>query len=153
MKKLKIKRGRPLLNYVLLTADKYTKEESVTSGGLYRTDLENTLKPQQTIIAVSPHVEKLGILKEGMLVSINIERYANSSQKQNTLKQDIDEHYDAVKTYQVPQVNIDGVNYLKLGDNDIDFIVEEWEYEDIEDSPIIKPEEPSIIIPKGTKIN
>lgn len=147
MKELKILKGRPLLNYVILTADKYTKED--TKGDvLYNTELEGKLKPYQKIISISPRIASTG-LEPGMLVLINVERYGKAIQKRDAFTQSEDELHNATKVYHVPMIDIDGKECLKLGDNDIEFIIDEHTFEEREDDTplIVMPKDPKIILP------
>lgn len=150
MKELKIKKGRPLLNYVILTADRYTAEELTEAyGGLLLPTQVNQLKPYQTIISLSPRISESSGLKPGQLVLINIDRYGKATQKKNNLRESIDEIYDSQVRYEVPAIEIDGKECLRLGDNDIEFICEEYEFVEIKKKSPIIVEEPTIIKPRG----
>ena len=155
MKELRIKKGRPLLNHIILTADRYSAEELAEEhGGLIIASKIDQLKDYQTVISVSPRLASSG-LEPGQLVLINIKRYGVSRQKKNSLIESTDEHYDAVVEYRVPIMELDGVECLKLGDNDIEFIADEYEYvekEKEEKSSIIQPTKKDIIVPKSNII-
>ena len=101
MKELKIKKGTPLLNYVILTADRYTVDELADMhGGIVPAGMTDQLKPYQKIISISPRSSMVNILKPDMLVLINIDRYGRSMQKK-TIKSSMDEHHDNYIIYDV----------------------------------------------------
>lgn len=148
MKELRIKAGRPLLNYVILTAERYSAKELVDiHGGILPAGLENQLKPYQTIVSLSPRL-KDSALEVGQLVLINIERYGRSKQKKNTVMETTDEYYDATIEYHVPVIELDGVEHLRLGDNDIEFIIDDYAFQ--EKKPVIDIPKSNILIP-GSK--
>ena len=127
MKELVIKKGVPLLNYVVLSADKYTMDEiERLSGAVLQAQLQNQLKLYQRVIAISPRITDPPF-KVGDLVIINLDRYGRSTQKKNSLKQGMDEHYNKDIVYEVPTIILDGQECLKLGDNDIEFVIHEYE--------------------------
>lgn len=151
MEGLIIKKGRPLLNYVILTADRYTAEElaAQSASGIIRADMEDRLKDYQRVVSISERIKESSPLKEGDLVLINLMRYAIPIQKKDSLKSSMDEHYNVELRYNVPMITIDGKDHLKLGDNDIEFIVDEYEFAEPEkpnDSGIILPSEPNILL-------
>lgn len=149
MKELVIKEGRPLLNYVILTADRYTAEElAEMNGGIITPTEIGQLKPYQTILSVSPRLSSSG-LEEKQLVLINIKRYGKTVQRKNSYVESTDEHYDAHIRYEVPVIDIDGKECLKLGDNDIEFIIDKYEMKEVEKPLIIQETKKDIIVPNG----
>lgn len=150
MKELKIKKGRPLLNYVVLTADRYTADELAEAhGGIILSTKIDQLKPYQTIISLSPRISENSGLKPGQLVLINIDRYGKAVQKKNSLRESSDEYYDSQVRYEVPVIEIDGKECLRLGDNDIEFICDEYEFVEAPKKSSIITQEPTIIKPGG----
>ena len=149
MKELVIKEGRPLLNYVILTADRYTAEElAEMNGGIITPTEIGQLKPYQTILSVSPRLSSSG-LEEKQLVLINIKRYGKTVQRKNSYVESTDEHYDAHIRYEVPVIDIDGKECLKLGDNDIEFIIDKHEMKEVEKPILIQETKKDIIVPNG----
>ena len=149
MKELVIKEGRPLLNFVILTAERYTAEElAEMNWGIITPTEIGQLKPYQTIISVSPRLTTSG-LEEGQLVLINIKRYGKSVQRKNSYVESTDEHYDAHIRYEVPVIDIDGKECLKLGDNDIEFIIDKYEMKEVEKPLILQETKKDIIVPNG----
>lgn len=149
MKQIKLKSIKPLLNYLVVTADKYTAEElAEMHGGIVRTDMVDQLKPYQTIKYISKQAENDGF-KVDQLVAININRYGHSTQKKNSYIESVDEDYSAHIVYNVPTIEIDNIEYLKLGTNDIEFIITDFEEVEIKKSSIIVEEKPKdLILPK-----
>lgn len=149
MKQIKLKSIKPLLNYLVVTADKYTAEElAEMHGGIIRTDMVDQLKPYQTIKYISKQAENDGF-KVDQLVAININRYGRSTQKKNSYIESVDEDYSAHIVYNVPTIEIDDIEYLKLGTNDIEFIITDFEEVEIKKSSLILEEKPKdLILPK-----
>ena len=149
MKELVIKKGRPLLNYVILTADRYTAEElAEMNGGIINPTAIGQLKPYQKIISVSPRLTN-SCLEVDQTVLINIQRYGKSVQRKNSYVESTDEHYDAHVRYEVPVIDIDGKECLKLGDNDIEFIIDEFEMKEVKKESVIIDTAPKDIIKPG----
>ncbi len=143
MKELRIKRGRPLLNHVILTANRYTEEDlQKMYKGIIPTGMIGQLKSYQTVISISPRITTP--IEVGDLVLINIDRYGRSVQKKNSYVESMDEHYDKQIVYELPIIEYDGEECLKLGDNDIEFIIDEYEF--------VEPEKESLIIKPQTNI-
>lgn len=127
MKELIIKKGRPLLNFVILTANKYSVEELAhIYGGIVPSGLTDQLKPYQKIVSISGRIRDAEY-KVGDLVLINIQGYGRAIDKKNNYKDSTDEYYDAAITYSVPVIDIEGKEFLKLRDNDIEYIVDKFE--------------------------
>lgn len=148
MRELKIKKGRPLLNYVILTADRYTAEELAEyNNGIIGPGQIGQLKSYQKILSISPRILGNSPLEEGQLVLINIDRYGRSVQKKNSYVDSTDEHYDASIVYQVPIIELDGKECLRLGDNDIEFIIDEYSIENAPKPKVISKNSSKIIIP------
>lgn len=153
MKELKIKKGTPLLNYVILTADRYTADELADMyGGIVPAGMTDQLKPYQKIVSISPRSSMVNILEPDMLVLINIDRYGRSMQKKNSIKASMDEHYDNHVIYDVPIIELDGKECLKLGDNDIEFIIEDYEFVTIKKPSTIEVPDKKILVNKDPKI-
>lgn len=124
MGEIKIKKLKPLFNFVITTANRYTAEELIGDSGLVRADIQGVLKPYQTVIEVG---DRVTLVKPGDFVAISLDRYARVSQKKDTMKQSMDEYYNANVEYHVPVVLINDKECLQIGDNDIKFVIEEWE--------------------------
>lgn len=128
---MNIKKIRLQANYILTTKNEYdgkTAEDGVIIPA-------GTLKEYQTVVAVGPMVRNI---KEGDIVWVNPKRYAVTKYAPSSLKADIEQMQKVVK-YNFNVIEIDHKKHLLLVDQDIDFVVEEYE------------ESPNIIVPE-TKI-
>ena len=134
-KMMNIKKIRPLWSHVLVTKEVYT--EDVKTGGII-TKKSGTVKEYQKVVAVGELVRNI---KEGDLVYICPERYAVRKYQENSVKKDL--LTNQIVGYDIPQVTIDGVVYMLLENNDIKYVIED--YDDSPDSGIIHPNK-SIIL-------
>lgn len=82
----------------------------------------------QTIVSVSDMAAARGF-KVGQTVLISFNRYGIPVQVKNTLKTSIEgeEDYNAKLKFEIPVVDINGVEHLKLLFSDIEYIVEDYE--------------------------
>lgn len=118
-----VKKVRPLFTGVITTAIKY-KEDSLVGGILVDvTKKEGTMNIYQTVVAVGAMVKDI---KPGDIVCINFKRYLVpvhvpgqiENNKQTTTLQG---------TYEIPMITLDGVDHLFLQNNDIEYVVEEYD--------------------------
>lgn len=123
---IKIKKIRLTSNYVLTTKDTYNNE---TYNGVAIPN--GTLKEYQKVVEVGPVVRTV---KAGDLVAINPKRYAVTKYKENDLKGSI-ENMQKVISYNIPEIEINDVKHMLITDQDIEYIVED--YEDVKESKII----------------
>ena len=130
---LKLKKVKPLFNMILTTMDTY-EDDQITGGLIDSTKQKGTLKEYQRIVAVGDMVR---IVKVGDLVNINPKRYAQFKHKQGSLNDGIVQDNPVIR-YNFHTVEVDNKELLVLTDQDLNFIIEE--YEEIEDP------KPSIII-------
>ena len=132
---LNIIKIRPMANYLVTTKDEYT-EEDVKRGGLLIKNV-GSLKEYQKVVAVGPMVRGIQV---GDLVCINPKRYAQYKHKPGSLKDGVITD-NPVVSYNFNVIELDHVSHLLLTDQDIDFVIEEWNDEK-------EPEESNIIIPE-----
>lgn len=125
-----------MANYLVTTQDKYTDEDVTTTGGLI-VKQSGTLKEYQKVVAVGPMVRNIQV---GDMVCINPKRYAVRKYQEGSLKDGIIKENPVIK-YNFNVIELDHTPYLLLTDQDIDFVLEEWEEE-------VEPEEPNIVIPE-----
>lgn len=135
---LNIKKIKPMANYLVTTKDEYTKED-LNKGGLI-VKVEGTLKEYQKVVAVGPLVRGIQV---GDLVCINPKRYAKYKHNPGSLKDGVITD-NPVVSYNFNVIELDHVSHLLLTDQDIDFVIEEWE-EEKEASNIIIPEKKIIV--------
>lgn len=131
---LNIKKIRPMANYLVTTKEEYT-EEDVRTGGLI-IKMVGSLKEYQKVVAVGPMVRGI---KVGDLVCINPKRYAKYKHQPGSLKDGVVTD-NPVVAYNFNVIELDHVPHLLLTDQDIDFIIEDSEEEEVKDNPIIVPE-------------
>ena len=132
---LNIIKIRPMANYLVTTKDEYT-EDDVKKGGLMIKTV-GSLKEYQKVVAVGPMVRGIQV---GDLVCINPKRYAQYKHKPGSLKDGVITD-NPVVSYNFNVVELDHVSHLLLTDQDIDFVIEEWNDEK-------EPEKSNIIIPE-----
>jgi hypothetical protein len=131
-----VKKVRLLANYILLTFEKYTKDDQdkeMKEGKIISHGID-TLKEFQRVVAVGPVVRGIS---ENDIVKVNPKRYAVMKHQEGSLKDNVITD-NPVLTYNFPVVEINGVPYMKLTDSDIDYVVEEYDSgSDIIQSPTI----------------
>lgn len=135
---LKIKRIKPMFNRLLVTSDKYEKD--IKQGGVV-TITAGTLKEYQRVIAVGSTVRDI---KEGDLVLINPTRYAVRKHNEGSLKNNVVTD-NPVTSYNFNLVELDGQSCILLYDQDIDYVVEDFEESPEQPSTIITPEKKLIV--------
>lgn len=119
--------------------DQYEEDQYI--GGIIDTSrTKGSLKEYQTVIAVGDTVKSI---KVGDVVSLNLKRYAVMQHKDGSMKDGVISD-NPVIGYRLDTIDIDGKECLKLYDTDINFIIEEME--EVEDSGLILPETPKIIV-------
>ena len=131
---LKIK---PMFNRIVTTMNCY--EEDHTEGGVI-VKTKGALKEYQTVVAVGDTVKSI---KEGDVVCINPTRYTIMKHNEGSLKNGVIAD-NMVVGYNFNTVLIGGTPHLMLYDQDIDFIV--VEYESVPESHIILEEKSKILI-------
>ena len=124
-----------MANYLVTTKDEYT-EDDVKRGGLLIKNV-GSLKEYQKVVAVGPMVRGIQV---GDLVCINPKRYAQYKHKPGSLKDGVITD-NPVVSYNFNVIELDHVSHLLLTDQDIDFVIEEWNDEK-------EPEKSNIIIPE-----
>lgn len=126
----KIKKVRPLFTGVITTATKYVGE-TTTSGGLIidTTKMDGSLNPYQTVTSVGPLAAK--DIKEGDVVKINFKRYAKARHTPGAIDEAENKQFDNMSiTYEIPIIHLDDRDYLFLQNNDIEYVVEEYEVDE-----------------------
>lgn len=131
---LKIKKIKPMFNRILITSDKYEKD--IKQGGVV-TITAGTLKEYQRVISVGSTVRDI---KEGDLVLINPTRYAVRKHNEGSLKNGVVTD-NPVTSYNFNLVEVNGQICILLYDQDVDYVIEEYE----EPSNLIIPENKLIV--------
>lgn len=132
---LKIKKLKPMFNHLITTMEKY--EEDVITGGLIDTNKQKgSVKEYQKVVAVGSLIKEI---KVGDMVLINPKNYRILKHEKGSLKDGVVTD-NPVVGYNIPTVEINGECFMHLNDNDIEYVIED--YEEIEDpkpSTIITP--------------
>ena len=132
---LNIIKIRPMAKYLVTTKDEYTESDVKRGGLLIKT--VGSLKEYQKVVAIGPMVRGIQV---GDLVCINPKRYAQYKHKPGSLKDGVITD-NPVVSYNFNVIELDHVSHLLLTDQDIDFVIEEWNDEK-------EPEKSNIIIPE-----
>ena len=136
---LKIKKLRPMFTNIVTTMNTY-EDDIVTASGLLDTRKQKgALKEYQTVIAVGNAVRDIS---PGDVVCINPIRYAQYKHNKNSLKDLATDN--PITGYNFNVVEIDGRDCLLLHDQDIRYVIED--YEEVSD-PV-----PSALIHPNTDI-
>ena len=138
---LNIKKIRPMFNQVICTMDKYTEEDAKVGSLIDVHKVQNPIKEYQRVVAMGPMVKNINI---GDIVMINPRRYEVKKYEDGSIKNNIVAQNETIK-YNFNVIELDHVKYLLLSDNDIDFVIEEYEEEESPQSDIIVPNNDIII--------
>ena len=136
-----IKKIKPMFTALITTMNKY-EHDIITDGGLIDTSKQQgCLKEYQRVVAVGTAVRDI---KEGDLVCINPTRFAVRKHKDGSLKDGVISD-NPVIDYKFDIVEMNNTPYLLLQDRDINFIVEDYEEDEEEKSPIINTDKTLIL--------
>lgn len=135
---LNIKKIRPMFNQVITTMDKYSDDEMKTGSIIDVSKVNNPIKDYQKVVAVGPMVRNIEV---GDIVMINPKRYGKVRHKEGSLKDGVITD-NPVVSYNFNVIELNHTPFLLLLDQDIDFIIEE--YEEVKDSP-----QSDIIVPNN----
>lgn len=135
---LNIKKIRPMFNQVITTMDKYSDDEMKTGSIIDVSKVNNPIKEYQKVVAVGPMVRNIEV---GDIVMINPKRYGKVRHKEGSLKDGVITD-NPVVSYNFNVIELNHTPFLLLLDQDIDFIIEE--YEEVKDSP-----QSDIIVPNN----
>ena len=128
-----------MANYLVTTKEEYT-EDDVRKGGLI-TKIIGSLKEYQKVVAIGPMVRGIQV---GDLVCINPKRYAKYKHQPGSLKDGVITD-NPVVAYNFNVIELNHISHLLLTDQDIDFVIEESEEEEVKENPIIVPERKIIV--------
>ena len=118
---IRIKKLRPMFTNIVTTMNSY--DEDVTVAGIIDTRKQKgALKEYQTVIAVGSAVRDI---KPGDIVCINPIRYAQYKHDNSSLK-DLATN-NPITGYNFNVVEIDGKDCLLLHDQDIRYVIEDYE--------------------------
>lgn len=133
--KLNIKKIKPMFNQVITTMEKYSDEDAKIGSIIDVSRVKNPIKEYQKVVAVGPMVKNI---KAGDIVMINPRRYEVKKYEDGSIKNNIVAQNEIIK-YNFNVIELDHIQHLLLSDNDIDFVIEEYEEEETPQSDIIVP--------------
>lgn len=136
---LNIKKIKPMANFLVTTKEEYN-DEDIKKGEVI-VKVKGTLKEYQKVVAIGPMVRGIQV---GDIVCINPKRYAKYKHNPGSLKDGVITD-NPVVAYNFNVIELDHVPYLLLTDQDIDFVIEEWEDEKLPANNIIIPEKKIIV--------
>lgn len=130
MKVLNIKAATPSGYGIITTADKYTEEEC-TVGGIIDTTKLGVIKDMQKIVSASTSAIGRGFTND-KLVLLDFSKYMKTTQKKDTLKSSMDEHYMNNVSFEIPMIHLDGSEHLLVDIDCITLTIDDHEW--IEDT-------------------
>ena len=136
---LNIKKIKPMANFLVTTKEEYN-DEDIKKGEVI-VKVKGTLKEYQKVVAIGPMVRGIQV---GDIVCINPKRYAKYKHNPGSLKDGVITD-NPVVAYNFNVIELDYVPHLLLTDQDIDFVIEEWEDEKLPANNIIIPEKKIIV--------
>lgn len=136
---LNIKKIKPMANFLVTTKEEYN-DEDIKKGEVI-VKVKGTLKEYQKVVAIGPVVRGIQV---GDIVCINPKRYAKYKHNPGSLKDGVITD-NPVVAYNFNVIELDHVPHLLLTDQDIDFVIEEWEDEKLPANNIIIPEKKIIV--------
>lgn len=136
---LNIKKIKPMANFLVTTKEEYN-DEDIKKGEVI-VKVKGTLKEYQKVVAIGPMVRGIQV---GDIVCINPKRYAKYKHNPGSLKDGVITD-NPIVAYNFNVIELDHVPHLLLTDQDIDFVIEEWEDEKLPANNIIIPEKKIIV--------
>lgn len=131
-----IKGVKPMFNGIVTTARRYVGDTTTKGGLLLDTKkMDGSMNPFQWVVSVSDMVANSTGLKKGDIVNINFKRYAKVNHVPGAIENNVQSDNMSI-SYEIPMIDIEGVEYLFLQSNDIEFIV--TDYEGIEEGGLLQ---------------
>ena len=127
--RLNIKKVKPMFNQVVTTMETY--KEDIIENGVITDKVKGSIKEYQKIVAIGDGVRGINI---GDVVVINPARYAKLKHEKGGMKDGVITD-NMILGYNFNTVNLEGIPHLIIYDNDIKYILEE--YEELENSNIV----------------
>ena len=135
---LKLKKIQPTFNHILVTRDYYETDDY--EGGAI-VNPAGTVKRYQKVVAVGPTVK---LCKEGDTVMLDFMRYGRVKHKEGSLQDGVITD-NPIEKFEVPVVHIDGKDYMYMFDQDVYFIMDDYEEVDDDTSRLYVAPTPEII--------
>lgn len=136
---INIKKIKPIFTKVLTTTERYLSDIYV--GNIIQAT-KGSIKEYQRVVAIGDTVRNV---KVGDLVMINPSRYIKKKYDEDSLRNDIVDNPKV--SIDIPIVVMDDKDYFLIDENDISYIIEDFEV-----LPDKKPKKADIIMPKKTKL-
>lgn len=138
----KLLKVKPMFNRIITTMDVYEKDQ-YNGHVIDTTKQKGSLKEYQTVLSVGTTVRDI---KEGDLVCIDPTRYMVTKHRDKSLHNNIVGDEVSIG-YKFNTIKLDDKECLVLYDQDISFIIKQYEEIDDPTGPrIIQPEKPKIIV-------
>lgn len=119
----RIKKVKPLFTGVITTARTYVGDVKNAAGIIV--NMDGQLNPYQYVVAVGDTVHSV---KEGDIVKLNFNRYVKSKHTPGDIDQENKIQKDDMSlSYELPIINVDDQTYLFMQNNDIEYIVTEFD--------------------------
>lgn len=136
-----LKKIKPMFSSVVTTKDKYAIDDVPKGTFIDPKKVQGSLKEYQRVVAVGSLVRDV---KVGDIVKINPAAYAKYAPYKpgDGMRVVINGQEKALLGYEIPTVELDGIEHLFIQERDIEYIVEEYEEE----------EKSSLLIPDNTII-
>lgn len=125
---IKIKEAKPLYTGLFVTSDRF--DEDQTDKGII-IHYKGEVSPYQKVYKVGPFVKNVN---EGDYVKINFARYTKYKYGKDDIQSEMPVKNE--KTVFVPEVEIDGVSYFHIEENDVLFVI--TDYEEVPNSKIVQ---------------
>lgn len=115
---LKIKKATPMYTAIFTTKDMYTEDDF----DLIQTKVTNTIKEYQKVVAIGSMVKNV---KVGDMVWIDPSKYEIKKYTEDSIKADL--LTNQTIGYNIKTIEIDGEEYMILNENDVVFVINEYE--------------------------
>lgn len=132
---INIKKITPMFTKIVTTCEKYETDQK--TGKLINAKKQaGAVKEYQKVVAVGSN--PAGI-KVGDMVMINPMRYAVMKHEQGSIKDGVIQD-NPILGFNMPIVDLGGVPHLLLETQDVEFIIDEYEEIEEEESPLYVPQ-------------
>lgn len=115
---LKIKKATPMYTAIFTTKDMYTEDDF----DLIQTKATNTIKEYQKVVAIGSMVKNV---KVGDMVWIDPSKYEIKKYSEDSVKADL--LTNQTVGYNIKTIEIDDEEYMILNENDVVFVINEYE--------------------------
>lgn len=117
----------PLYTTLIVTRECF--EDNLVVNGIIRYH-KGEIKPYQKVIAAGHHCS---IVKAGDTVQVNYSNYVRQGYRPNSIAGDMNGQ-EKVAYLDIPSVTLNGEIFSKLDERDIDFVLNEFEEQEVEAS-------------------